>query len=52
MAQDVKQTVTFNARPGVIFEMLMDARKHTAFTGDRRKSAANPAAPSAVMADN
>ena len=33
MAQDIKQTVTFNARPGVIFEMLMDSRKHEAFSG-------------------
>ena len=33
MARDVKQPVTFNARPGVIFEMLMDARQHQAFTG-------------------
>lgn len=33
MAQDIKQTVTFNARPGVIFDHLMDSRKHSAFTG-------------------
>jgi activator of HSP90 ATPase len=33
MAQDIKQTVTFNARPGVVFEMLMDSRKHESFTG-------------------
>lgn len=33
MAQDIKQTVTFNARPGVVFEMLMDQRKHSAFSG-------------------
>ena len=32
MAQDVKQAVIFNARPGVIFEMLVDARQHQPFT--------------------
>ena len=42
MAQDVKQTVTFNARPSVIFEMLMDARKHTAFTGAPAKISRKP----------
>lgn len=30
---DIRQTVTFNARPNVIFEALMDSRKHSAFTG-------------------
>ena len=30
---DTRQTVTFNARPSVIFEALMDSRKHSAFTG-------------------
>ena len=42
MAQDIKQTVTFNARPGVIFEMLMDSRKHRAFTGAPAKISRKP----------
>ncbi len=33
MSKDIKQTVTFNAKPGVIFSALMDAKKHSAFTG-------------------
>ncbi|MFQ5971015.1 MAG: SRPBCC domain-containing protein [Alphaproteobacteria bacterium] len=33
MTQPIKQSVTFNARPDVIFEALMDSRKHSAFTG-------------------
>jgi len=37
MGQDIKQTVTFNARPGVIFDMLLDSRKHAAFTGASAK---------------
>ena len=42
MAQDIKQTVTFNARPGVVFEMLMDSRKHRAFTGAPAKISRKP----------
>jgi activator of HSP90 ATPase len=30
---DIRQTITFNARPNVIFEALMNSRKHSAFTG-------------------
>jgi uncharacterized protein YndB with AHSA1/START domain len=34
---DIKQTVTFNARPGVIFDALMSSKKHSAFTGSPAK---------------
>jgi len=37
MAQVIKQTVTFNARPGVIYDCLLDSRKHSAFTGSPAK---------------
>ena len=30
---DIKQTVTFDARPGVVFEALMNSKKHSEFTG-------------------
>ena len=33
MTQLIRQSVTFNAKPGVIFEALMDSKKHRAFTG-------------------
>ena len=33
MTQDIKQAVTFDANPVVIFETLMDAKKHAAFSG-------------------
>ncbi len=29
----IKQTVTFNAAPEKVYELLMDAKKHAAFTG-------------------
>jgi activator of HSP90 ATPase len=31
----IRQSVTFKAAPGVIYEMLMDSRKHAKFTGDK-----------------
>jgi activator of HSP90 ATPase len=31
------QTVTFSASPHDIYEMLMDSKKHEAFTGDKAK---------------
>ena len=31
----IRQEVTFNASPEVIFEMLMDSRKHSEFTGEK-----------------
>ena len=33
MSKDIKQTVTLDARPSVVFEALMDSRKHSGFTG-------------------
>lgn len=33
MSQVIKQTVTLDARPGVVFEALMDSQKHSGFTG-------------------
>ncbi len=31
----IRQTVTFNSPPSDIYELLMDSKKHTAFTGDK-----------------
>ena len=31
----IRQSVTFRTTPHVIFEMLMDSRKHARFTGER-----------------
>lgn len=42
MAEEIKQTVTLNARPSFIFEMLMDSQKHKAFTGASAKISRNP----------
>lgn len=33
----IKHVVTFPVRPGVIYEMLMDSKKHARFTGGRAK---------------
>lgn len=33
----IKQTVTFDASPHEIYEMLMDSKKHAHFTGDAAK---------------
>jgi len=33
--KSIKQTVTFNASPEEIFNLLMDEKKHTAFTGSK-----------------
>jgi activator of HSP90 ATPase len=33
----IRQTVTFKASPHVIFEMLMDSKKHSEFTGSKAK---------------
>ena len=33
MSQEIRQSVTFDARPSVIFEALMASRRHSAFTG-------------------
>ncbi len=31
----IKQSASFEAKPGKIFELLMDSKKHSAFTGDK-----------------
>ena len=31
--RSIKQTVTFNASPGEVYQLIMDAKKHAAFTG-------------------
>ena len=33
MAGSIRQTVTFDAKPAVVFEALMDSRTHARFTG-------------------
>jgi activator of HSP90 ATPase len=33
MAEDIRQSVTFNAKPAVIYRALVDAKQHAAFTG-------------------
>lgn len=33
--KSIKQTVTFNASPGLIYNLLMDEKKHTVFTGSK-----------------
>jgi len=33
----IRQSVTFKASPKTIYEMLMDSRKHAAFTGSKAK---------------
>jgi activator of HSP90 ATPase len=33
MSNHIRQTITFDAKPPVIYSMLMDSRKHAAFTG-------------------
>jgi activator of HSP90 ATPase len=35
MPKTIKQTVTFNAEPREIFDMLMDSKKHSIFTGTK-----------------
>ena len=42
---DIKQTVTFNARPSVVFEALMSSRKHSEFTGAPAKIGAAAGRP-------
>ena len=37
MSKIIKQTVTFKKTPHEVYEMLMDAKKHTAFTGAKAK---------------
>jgi activator of HSP90 ATPase len=33
----IRQTATFDASPHDVYEMLMDSRKHSRFTGDKAK---------------
>lgn len=33
--KSIKQTVTFNASPELIYNLLMDEKKHTVFTGSK-----------------
>ena len=33
----IRQTATFAAPPAVIYELLMDSRKHAAFTGEKAR---------------
>ena len=33
--KSIKQTVTFNATPGDVYELIMDEKKHGAFTGGK-----------------
>ena len=42
---DIKQTVTFDARPGVIFEALMSSKTHSQFTGAPAKIGTAPGRP-------
>ena len=42
MTTSIRQTVTIAAKPGVIFEALMDSKKHTAFTGAPAKISRKP----------
>lgn len=35
--KNIKQTVTFNANPEEVYELIMDSKKHAAFTGAAAK---------------
>lgn len=35
--KSIKQTITFYAKPDVIYQLLMDEKKHSAFTGSESK---------------
>ena len=35
--KNLRQTATFNARAGVVYELLMDAKKHSILAGDEAK---------------
>src|SRR4051812_31506544 len=38
--KSIKQTVTFSASPKQVYQLLMDAKKHAAFTGSKVKMSA------------
>jgi len=42
MAEDIRQSVTFNAKPAVIYRALVDAKQHAAFTGSPATSDPRP----------
>jgi len=42
MSKDIKQRVTFNASPQDVFEALMDAKQHAAFTGGKARISKKP----------
>lgn len=42
MGDDIRQTVTFDATPAVIYRALADAKQHAAFTGSPASSDARP----------
>jgi len=46
MTKRTRQTVYFDAPPRKVFETLMDAKKHAAFTGDKAKVSDASAEPS------
>lgn len=33
--RSIKQSVTFNAKPGEVYQLIMDPKKHAAFTGGK-----------------
>lgn len=35
MTKNIKQTVTFKATPHEVYELFMDSKKHSQFTGDK-----------------
>ncbi|MBS4028412.1 MAG: SRPBCC domain-containing protein [Ignavibacteriales bacterium] len=35
MPKTIRQTVTFNASPNEVFELLMDSKKHSKFSGEK-----------------
>jgi activator of HSP90 ATPase len=37
MSKQIKQTVRFEASPKTIYQMLLDSKKHSAFTGEKAK---------------
>lgn len=40
--KNIKQTVSFNAAPEDVYELIMDAKKHSAITGSKVKMSIKP----------
>ncbi|MFN8285756.1 MAG: SRPBCC family protein [Chitinophagales bacterium] len=40
--KSIKQTISFNAAPIEVYELLMNAKKHAAFTGSKAKMSTQP----------